>query len=236
VWISEEVRLVTRKTLGVAIAGIATTSFFSGFVGADLAIKQTVAIADPWQSLAYNIAQQALWQGDAGLDQLQRQARLAHLRHHPVEHVSRPGVVVATTVEPYSADSIQVAQAEQTTADHQTDSTDYPTHTAAADQRATGATGTEPERLAEETTTATAATKARSVDQDISASASLPYLGSASVESVESVDMNVEDNPALENPVDSSSPESSNRQDQPTYAPDWQPGAGFVEERSKSTS
>jgi hypothetical protein len=48
--------------------------------------------------------------------------------------------------------------------------------------------------------------------------------------------MNVEDNPALENPVDSSSPESSNRQDQPTYAPDWQPGAGFVEERSKSTS
>lgn len=71
--------LLSKQTIGIAIASVATASFATGFIGAEHALKQPteIEIAQSLQPTFYDTAQRALWHGDIGLSQANQQVQLA---------------------------------------------------------------------------------------------------------------------------------------------------------------
>ena len=71
--------MLSKRTIGIAIASVATASFATGFIGAEQALKQPdgTEIAQPLQPDLYDAAQRVLWHGDIGLNHVNRQVLLA---------------------------------------------------------------------------------------------------------------------------------------------------------------
>lgn len=71
--------MFSTQTVGIAIAGVATASFATGFIGAEQALKQQVEleVAQPLQPNFYSTSQSILWYSDNGLNHVNRQVQLA---------------------------------------------------------------------------------------------------------------------------------------------------------------